>query len=73
VAAAAAGAQLGEVLDMQVSAMPVVYPMIEAAPQPGIAVGSGSSIGGADPGATGPDAPVRYLGSATVTITWAIA
>ena len=25
---------------MQVSAMPVVYPMIEAAPQPGVAVGS---------------------------------
>lgn len=72
VAADAAGTQLGEVLDMQVSAMPVVYPMIEAAPQPGVAVGSGSSSGGADPGATGPDAPVRYLGSATVTITWAI-
>jgi hypothetical protein len=71
-AADAAGTQLGEVLDMQVSAMPVVYPMIEAAPQPAVAVGSGSSSGGADPGATGPDAPVRYLGSATVTITWAI-
>jgi hypothetical protein len=72
VAADAAGTQLGEVLDMQVSAMPVVYPMIEAAPQPGVAVGSGSSIGGTDPGATAPDAPVEYLGSATVTITWAI-
>jgi hypothetical protein len=72
-AADAAGTQLGEVLDMQVSVMPVVYPMMEAAPQPGVAVGSGSSIGGADPGATGPDAPVRYQGSATVTITWAIA
>ena len=72
VAANAAGTQLGEVLDMQVSAVPVVYPMIEAAPQPGVAVGSGSSSGGVDPGATGPDA-VRYLGSATVTITWAIA
>lgn len=71
VAADAAGTRLGEVLDMQVSAMPVVYPMIEAAPQPGVAVGSGSSIGGADPGATGLDAPVEYLGSATVTITWA--
>jgi Protein of unknown function (DUF541) len=71
-AADAAGTPLGEVLDMQVSAMPVVYPMTEAAPQPGVAVGSGSSIGGADPGATGPDAPVWYQGSATVTITWAI-
>ena len=69
VAADAADTQLGEVLDMQVSAMPVVYPMMEAAPQPGVAVGSGSS---SDPGAPGPDAPVRYLGSATVTITWAI-
>ena len=72
VAAEAAGTQLGEVLDMQVSAMPVVYPMIEAAPQPGVAVASGSSSGGADPGATGPDAPVRYQGSVTATITWAI-
>ncbi len=71
-AADAAGIQLGEVLDMQVSAMPVVYPMVEAAPQPGVAVGSGSSSGGVNPGATGPDAPVRYRGSATVTITWAI-
>jgi hypothetical protein len=71
-AADAAGTQLGQVLDMQISAMPVVYPMIEAAPQPGVAVGSGSWSGGADPGATGPDAPVRYQGSATVTITWAI-
>jgi hypothetical protein len=71
VAADAAGTQLGEVLDMQVSAMPV-YAMIEAAPQPGVAVGSGSSSGVADPGATGPDAPVRYQGSAMVTITWAI-
>jgi hypothetical protein len=69
VAADAAGTQLGEVLDMQVSAMPVVYPMMEAAPQSGVAVGSGRS---SDPGAPGPDAPVRYLGSATVTITWAI-
>jgi hypothetical protein len=71
-AAGAAGAQLGEVLDIQVSAMPFVYPMMEAAPQPGVAVGSGTSSGGADPGATGPDAPVQYQGSATVTITWAI-
>jgi len=71
-AADAAGTQLGEVLDMQVSVMPVVYPLMEAAPQPGVAVGSGSSSGAADPGATGPDAPVRYLGSATVTITWAL-
>ena len=52
--------------------MPVVYPMIEAAPQPGVAVGAGSSSGGADPGATCPDAPVRYQGSVTVTITRAI-
>ena len=50
VAADAAGTQLGEVLDMQVSAMPVVYPMIEAAPQPGVAVGSGSSSRRSRPG-----------------------
>jgi hypothetical protein len=73
VAADAAGTQLGEVLDMQVSTMPVVYPMIQSAPQPRVGVGSGSSSGGTDPGVTGPDAPVRYLSSATVAITWAIA
>jgi hypothetical protein len=73
-AADAAGTQLGEILDMQVSAMPVAYPMMGASAEPGIAVGStGSSTGASEPGATAADAPaVRYLGSATVTITWAI-
>ena len=74
-AADAAGIHLGAVLDMQVSAMAVVYPMEgTVSPDSGIAVGStGSSGAGSEPGATGPDAtPDRYLGSATVTITWAI-
>jgi uncharacterized protein YggE len=74
-AADAAGIHLGAVLDMQVSAMAVVYPM-EGTVQPdsGIPVEStGSSVAGSEPGATGAGAtPDRYLGSATVTITWAI-
>jgi hypothetical protein len=75
-AADAAGIHLGAVLDLQVSAMAVVYPMEgSVSPNSGIAVGStGSSAAGSEPGAPGADAtPDRYLGSATVTITWAIA
>lgn len=74
-AADAAGIHLGAVLDMQVSAMAVVYPMEGTVrPDSGIAVGStGSSGAGTEPGASGTGAiPDRYLGSATVTITWAI-
>ena len=74
-AADAAGIHLGPVLDLQVSAMAVVYPMEgTVAPDSGIAVGStGSSGAGSEPGASGVGAsPDRYLGSATVTITWAI-
>jgi len=75
-AADAAGIQLGAVLDMQVSAMAIVYPMEgTVSPDSGIAVGStGSSGAGSEPGATGTGvvAPDRYLGSASVTITWAI-
>jgi hypothetical protein len=74
-AADAAGIHLGAVLDMQVSAMAVVYPMEGTVrPDSGIAVGStGSSGAGSEPGASGAGAtPDRYLGSATVTITWAI-
>ena len=74
-AADAAGIHLGAVLDMQVSAMAVVYPMEGTVhPDSGIPVGStGSSGAGPEPGATGAGAtPDRYLGSATVTITWAI-
>jgi Protein of unknown function (DUF541) len=74
-AADAVGIHLGAVLDMQVSAMAVVYPM-EGTVQPdsGIPVEStGTSGAGSEPGATGAGAtPDRYLGSATVTITWAI-
>jgi hypothetical protein len=74
-AADAAGIPLGAVLDMQVSAMGVVYPMEgTVSPDSGIAVGSkGSSGTGSEPGATGSGAPPdQYLGSATVTMTWAI-
>jgi hypothetical protein len=74
-AADAAGIHLSAVLDMQVSAMAVVYPIEgTVGPNSGIAVGStGSSGAGSEPGATGAGAtPDRYLGSATVTITWAI-
>jgi Protein of unknown function (DUF541) len=74
-AADAAGIHLGAVLDLQVSAMAVVYPMEGTVyPDSGIPVGStGSSGAGSEPGATGAGAtPDRYLGSATVTITWAI-
>ena len=75
-AADAAGIRLGAVLDMQVSAMAIVYPMEgTVSPDSGIAVGStGSSGAGSEPGATGTGvvAADRYLGSATVTITWAI-
>jgi len=74
-AADAAGIHLGAVLDMQVSAMAVVYPMEGTVlPDSGIPVEStGSSGAGSEPGATGAGAtPDRYLGSATVTITWAI-
>jgi hypothetical protein len=74
-AADAAGIHLGAVLDMQVSAMAVVYPIEgTASPDSGIAVGStGRSGAGSEPGAPGAGAtPDRYLGSATVTITWAI-
>jgi hypothetical protein len=75
-AADAAGIHLGAVLDMQVSAIAVVYPMEgTVSPDSGIAVGStGSSGAGSEPEATGTGvvAPDRYLGSATVTITWAI-
>jgi hypothetical protein len=74
-AADAAGIHLGAVLDMQVSAMAVVYPMEGTVlPDSGIPVEStGSSGAGSEPGATGAGAtPDRYVGSATVTITWAI-
>lgn len=74
-AADAAGIHLGAVLDLQVSAMAVVYPMEGTVyPDSWIPVGStGNSGAGSEPGATGAGAtPDRYLGSATVTITWAI-
>lgn len=75
-AADAAGIQLGAVLDLEVSAMPVVYPMDGiAVSDAGIAAGSagGATQGASGPGTTGSDVPPdQFLGSATVTITWAI-
>ncbi len=64
-AADAAGITLGAIIDMQVSATPYYYPMM------GVASGSGSSPGSA--GGTGMEpAPDMYLGSVSVTITWAL-
>jgi uncharacterized protein YggE len=73
-AADAAGVHLGAVLEMQVSAMPVVYPMMESPYSgSGVAIGStGGASAGSEPGVSAPVPPERYLGSATVTITWAI-
>lgn len=76
-AADAAGLQLGAVLDLEVSAMPIVYPM-EGIASAGTGIAAGSAVGstgaGSAPGSTGPGVPPdQYLGSVTVTITWAIA
>jgi Protein of unknown function (DUF541) len=74
-AADAAGIHLGAVPDLHVSAMAVVYPIEgTVSPNSGIAVGStGSSGAGSEPwGDRCWRHPDRYLGSATVTITWAI-
>jgi hypothetical protein len=75
-AADAAGIQLGVVLDLEISAMPTVYPMEAIAPpDAGIAAGSagGATQGISGPVTSGPAVPPdQYLGSATVTVTWAI-
>jgi uncharacterized protein YggE len=75
-AADAAGLHLGAVLDLEISAMPIVYPMNGIAPSgAGNAAGSagGATPGASGPGTTGPNVPPdQYLSSATVTITWAI-
>ena len=66
-AADAAGITLGAIIDMQVSAAPYYYPMLGTAS--GTATGSsGSSGGGMEPA----PAPDQYLGSVSVTITWAL-
>ncbi len=75
-AADAAGLQLGAVIDLEVSAMPVIYPM-EGIASAGTGIAAGSAVGstgaGSAPGSTGPGVPPdQYLGSVTVTITWAI-
>jgi hypothetical protein len=79
-AADAAGIQLGAVLDLEVSAMPMVYPVMEGVAYPEVGKGTVSSPGwtgagsSGSTGSTGPDAPPdQYLGSVMVTMTWAIA
>ena len=62
-AAAAAGIQLGAIVDLQVSAMPIFYPL-----QGGV---GGSSTGSTGPGPT--TVPVPYQSTVTVTITYALA
>ena len=60
-AADAAGIQLGPIVDMQVSSMPMVYPMM------GGATGTSPGSAGGDP-----MEPAPYLGSVSVTITWSL-
>lgn len=60
-AAGAAGIALGAIVDLQVSAAPFAYPMLEAS--------TGSSPG--SPG-TGALEPVPYRSFVSVTITWSI-
>ena len=65
-AADAAGIQLGAIIDMQVSAMPYIYPMAEDVG--GVSTGAPGSTGMAKP-APRPD---PYLGSVSVTVTWSL-
>jgi Protein of unknown function (DUF541) len=60
-AAAAAGVDLGAIIDLQVSAMPFFTPMMGGA--------SGSSPGSPGGGTT---EPMSYQGAVTVTITWSL-
>jgi hypothetical protein len=69
-AADAAGIQLGAIIDMQVSAMPIVYPM--GKPTTGMPPGSPGGTGGMEP-VTGVAADfASFFGSVSVTITWSI-
>jgi hypothetical protein len=65
-AADAAGIQLGAIIDMQVSATPYYYPMV------GASSGSGSSLGSPGGGTEPAPVPDVYLGSVSVTVTWAL-
>jgi hypothetical protein len=60
-AAAAAGIKLGAIVELQVSAMPIAYPMMGTA--------AGSSPGAP---ATGALQPIPYQSFVSVTITWSI-
>lgn len=67
-AAAAAGIQLGAIVDMQVSAMPYYYPMVGATSGSGSSPGSPGGGGGMEP----TPAPDMYFGSVSATITWSL-
>ena len=59
-AADAAGITLGPIVDLQISAIPFVYPMVGAA-------------AGSSPGATGTGAePMPYQSTVSVTVTWSL-
>lgn len=61
-AAAAAGITLGPIVDLQISAIPVLYPMMGTA--------AGSSPGSAGTGAE--PQPMPYQSTVSVTITWSL-
>ena len=65
-AADAAGIHLGAIIDMQVSAMPIIYPMAEDVG--GVSTGAPGSTGMTKP----PQTPDPYLGSVSVTVTWSL-
>ena len=69
-AADAAGITLGPIIDMQVSAAPYYYPMVGTAS--GTATGAPGSSGSGSSGGGMEFAPDQYLGSVSVTITWAL-
>lgn len=67
-AADAAGIQLGPIIDMQVSATPYYYPMVEATSGAGSSPGSPGGGGSTEPA----PAPDMYLDSVSVTVTWSL-
>ncbi len=69
-AADAADIQLGAIIDLQISSMPIAYPMMGGV---GGTSGAGTATGSAPGSPNGdPMQPVPYLGSVSVTITWSL-
>lgn len=66
-AAEAAGIQLGAIIDMQVSAMPYLYPMMG-----GVSATSTGSMGSSGGGMEPAPAPDMYQSSVSVTVTWSL-